>query len=406
MEKIELQARLFGSFEVMYNGRPLEFEGRRSGKAFVLLQYLFFRHDSGASRTELMDVICSNRIFENPAGILTNNIYRLKNILGESELPEGKYVVSRKGRYQFTPELCITTDVELFEAACGKARGTGNAEDYKNALSLYTGGFLPELMDEQVWVRHENSRLEKLFIQTALECCETLKQSGRTDEIPAVCTGTLAFYPESEELHVYKIEALYELKRYDAAIAAFEESKALLFELLNLPVASKLRELYTKLSGALKGKAASIKDVGLFLMEPEPERGVYYCNFLAFVDCFRYTMRVSTRFGQSVYLMLCELNVRDTQTDTLESRVAECAKILENAIVYRMRSSDLYTQYSKTQFLVMMQGITRADCDSVMQRITDNYDRAYKGRGIRAKCSVLPAAEKARPGAKYARKTQ
>ncbi|NLT15161.1 MAG: hypothetical protein GXY05_12545 [Clostridiales bacterium] len=104
-------------------------------------------------------------------------------------------------------------------------------------------------------------------------------------------------------------------------------------------------------------------------------------------------LRVIERSGQSVFLMLIDLV--DTKGNMPEQgkTLADAAACLSEAIRLSLRRGDLYTRYNASQYLVLLVGTAIENCTPISNRITSNYKKLFKGRGIHTKYSVLPAGD-------------
>ena len=109
------------------------------------------------------------------------------------------------------------------------------------------------------------------------------------------------------------------------------------------------------------------------LQEDEPARGAYYCSYPSFIDVYRTCSRMLERTGQSAYLLLYWLT--DSHGQVLEDaqKAAQAAPKLKTAISCSLRRGDVFTQYGRDRFLVILMGTNRENCDLVDRRIVRKY---------------------------------
>ena len=66
-----------------------------------------------------------------------------------------------------------------------------------------------------------------------------------------------------------------------------------------------------------------------------------------------------------VYLMLCTLEDEEGRQVQSETKMNKYSRQLKKCVGESIRYSDIYTSYGKVQFLIMLIGIKREDCEIV-----------------------------------------
>lgn len=113
------------------------------------------------------------------------------------------------------------------------------------------------------------------------------------------------------------------------------------------------------------------------LREPEPVSGAYYQDFENFEILYRYIERMMKRSGRNAFILLLTLSSANGSMPDYDNRAAQM-KLLGNCIRSSLRISDIYTQYSSSQFLIM-----NIDSDiRYSEQIADRVRKAfYLGAG-------------------------
>ncbi len=144
-------ARFLGGFALYYNDREiLVGMGLRSKPAQCLL-LLLKAGDEGVERKELLGLV---KAVGNDQKRQLNNLYQhmhvLREMLPDLGLPEGRYIVLRKGRYYFTTDHRVGTDLGELDSLIGRLKSEGltageRLELCKAYCKSYGGELLPQL---------------------------------------------------------------------------------------------------------------------------------------------------------------------------------------------------------------------------------------------------------------------
>ena len=84
------------------------------------------------------------------------------------------------------------------------------------------------------------------------------------------------------------------------------------------------------------------------------------------------------RNGQSVYLMICSLTDSKGRPMEKGERLEVYSQKLQQAIKGSLRRGDSFTKYNPAQFLILLVGTSRENCDLVFRRIADRFAADHK----------------------------
>lgn len=151
MEKTEseIYVRFFGKFCISYKGRQMCFGRNKSSNAVRLFQMLIICQNTGISREQLIEQLFVGHSVSDYANSLRVSAYRMKKMLADFGMPKDEYCISKDGVYRWNPNICVQTDVGLFEEYLKRAEEEENSEKKAKWLcmtcELYKGEFLEEL---------------------------------------------------------------------------------------------------------------------------------------------------------------------------------------------------------------------------------------------------------------------
>jgi hypothetical protein len=105
----------------------------------------------------------------------------------------------------------------------------------------------------------------------------------------------------------------------------------------------------------------------------ETERGGYFCSYPVFRGIYQASIRIMKRTRVPVYLMLCTLEDEEDRQVQSETKINKYSRQLKKCVGESIRYSDIYTSYGKVQFLIMLIGLKREDCEIVKKRINRHW---------------------------------
>ena len=69
-------------------------------------------------------------------------------------------------------------------------------------------------------------------------------------------------------------------------------------------------------------------------------------------------------------------------------KLEEMSERLHRAIQNSLRTTDSFTKYNRSQFLVMLVGTNEENCQIAINRIVNNFSKEHKSWAHRLECSV------------------
>lgn len=207
--------RALGGFQVLRGDQEVRERDWRSIKARHLLQLLLIERGRMLSRDQIMDMLWPGLDGDSASNNLRVTISRLIKAL-EPDRPEGAptyYILQQGDTYGFNVDSDHEYDVATFVQAVERGRRAlqrnqyGEArEAFQQAVTLYTGPFLPDSLYED-WSVVERERLGLLFNDAALSLGRLLFEEGRYREAITLGWRVLEYDKAQEEAYQLLIRA-------------------------------------------------------------------------------------------------------------------------------------------------------------------------------------------------------
>lgn len=355
----------FGGFALSFDGLCLRDDGSRSRKVWNLLSYLILNRERDLGVAELYQLLWQDKDEENPYGALKTLVFRVRRLLEEAGFPATAMVLSSKGIYRWNPQLSMKVDGEEFEhlsklcLAEAFDMETGK-EQWKTALSLYKGEFLPGAGDA-AWMKEKRVFYSGLYKRLVRKVCLWLLETRQYKEAEQIADAGLSLYEYQEEFEGCKILAL------------------------------QFKELYHLVSTSHLEEPKPFEDIAAELSEPEipTEKqtenrfGAYECEYSVFKRLFWLERRAVARSGESVYLCLLSIERPDggkMKADVLGRAAGRMKMVIQGSL----RASDIFSRYSVSQYVVLIPAATYENCEAVMARITRAFNKGYVRKDVAA----------------------
>ena len=350
----------------------------RSVKLLHLLACLLYHHGEMVDRSRILAMLYGEDHGETACNNLRAVIFRLRKVLKKIGLPDGDYILSRKGTYGWNEKLCpLEIDAEIFGAQAGKALAmedgkTGEKiQALMEAVSHYKGSFLP-LFENETWVIQE----ELKYRENLGECMEVLYRllagQGREKEILPICTSLLSVVPD-EKWYLLQIRAFLSMKEPTLAYRVYEEAVKVMVDTLGRQPSPEFISIFRSINKNPEKSLETIGNIREMLDDRVVPGRAYYCSFPSFIDAYRVSGRLMQRNRCLSFLILCTVTTSRGHIIKNKSKLEKISGQLKEAIMESARSSDMMTSYSLSQYLLLLNGITREGCSIVTGRIDQKF---------------------------------
>ena len=369
-----------------YQGQPLLLGKSLSSKMLHLLMLLIYSRGEGIRRTRLLEQLYGDSDIEQAANSLRAMIFRLRKSLVAAGLPDGEYISTKGGIYMWAAEhVDVELDVEVFQkqvmAALEEKDPLKEVELLEEACRIYKGEFLP-LMIADEWVASANWKYQELYFKVLRELSRLLKKQNRYAELLPYCEQALSRYPY-EEWQLVKLECL--TVEYYEQIAKESQQE------YGIRMSEEMMEHYRAIRNMIQYEMNNIEEIQQHL-RPDPNVfGATRCDYLTFIDIYRYIVWVLGREDTRAHLVLFTLLDRDGEPLESSEQLEEVRQRLERSIIRSVRRSDLYTRYGKNQFLVLVTSTDQDGCKIAADRVCRNFRAVNRRRKIDVYYACRPA---------------
>lgn len=387
--------QMLGGFSMTYQGQPLLLGKSLSSKMLHLLMLLIYSRGEGIRRTQLLEQLYGDSDIEQAANSLRAMIFRLRKSLGTYHgLPDGEYISTKGGIYMWAAEhVDVELDVEVFQkqvmAALEEKEPLKEVELLEEACRIYKGEFLP-LMIADEWVASANWKYQELYFKVLRELSRLLKKQNRYAELLPYCEQALSRYPY-EEWQLVKLECLTAMKEYKLAVEYYEQIAKESQQEYGIRMSEEMMEHYRAIRNMIQYEMNNIEEIQQHL-RPDPNVfGATRCDYLTFIDIYRYIVWVLGREDTRAHLVLFTLLDRDGEPLESSEQLEEVRQRLERSIIRSVRRSDLYTRYGKNQFLVLVTSTDQDGCKIAADRVCRNFRAVNRRRKIDVYYACRPA---------------
>ena len=384
--KDRLQVRTLARFAVSWNGKIIVGGANYNESQFVyLMQMLLHAGRAGVSRSALEEVLFEARDVSNTRHAIQSIIYNAKKKLRQAGLPDVNYIEQREGIFYWTDQIPVDEDAARFEALYHQAQESEVLEErlrlYLEACYTYTGEFLAPQAGI-LWIAQEARRYHALFCTTMEQISELLRvlQDYKTMEEVGRYASMIDPLANWETL---TMEALAATGKYEEAIRLYDQTAALYMSEQGLRPSKRMMELLSELGTKMQHTHEVLDEIQAHLSgRIESGKGGYLCSYPVFQGIYRLVERMLERGGQSIYLMLC--TIVDSKGNPMRdgNMLEELSARLGESIQESVRHSDVITQYSRGQFLVLLVNTTLENCTVVQKRINQSFMQRRQRTGV------------------------
>ncbi len=377
-----LRVHMFSAYSMEFDGQPVNIMRGSSTKVLQVFAMLLLAGDKGLPKRELIGNIYGQgqERGADPNRNLNNLLYRLKKQLTVWGM-EGATVNLEGGFARFEADFPVEVDALMFEQKTiqalenesGMENRLGLLED---AMELYTGDFLEEYCTE-LWVIQKDQELKRLYFKAAELLGEEYRQQGNLLKARDVYHNASLLFP-FESWQLAEIDCLIALKDYNGAYAVYQNTERLYDEELGIMPSTEYKDRLEIIEKNSLRPVRRLSDIAESL-RGDPDDGAYYCYYPDFIDSCQILSRIAERTGQSLFLLLCTWSSRggagrpESEKRQEEERQME---ILKETISRVFRKGDIYTKYSRCQYLIILSGTGRENGVRAFERLY----RAWKKR--------------------------
>ena len=394
-ERPVIQVNTLGGFSLTLGEKNMGDNDNRSRKAWSLLCFLIMNRKKELGIGDLFAAIWPDESQDNPYGALKTLVFRVRKMLEAAGFPAQELLVNRHGTYAWSSEsLGCRVDAERFEELCHLVLDPGRPmagvyAEAMEAVALYRGYFLPKSGDES-WVIPISAYYHSLYQKVVCRTATYLTGEKRYEETVDLCRRAVAIDPYDEHFYYHLIYASFLEGRQEEALKLYNETTEMFYRDKLITPSESFKELYRVISSRERPALAQLDQIQRELGEAiSGQDGAYLCEYAVFKRLFQIEQRGVERSGDSIYL--CLLTVSDRQGRMLRPEIQSRAmERLKQSVKCSLRSSDAFSRYSVSQYIILLPTTTYENGERVVRRILGNFNRNYVRKDVAINYSLSP----------------
>lgn len=378
-----LKINMFGGLSVFYGDKVIVEHASRLNKPLELLALLILQQDKVLSNEQMMEELWGIDTLDNPVGALKTAIYSLRKILEQAS--DDDYIIMENGRYKWNKEIRMELDVSLFEEMTSKIFAPKTDDETqlklgKKAIALYAGDLLPGLSDRQ-WMMGYSNLLRQNYLKVVTNTSKLLMATENRDnyeEVINICNKAVLLEPLQEELYRCLFEAMKALDMKQGILNYYPIVSNLFYDELGERLGPELHEIYmwaSEGSNQAKEDLWQVKrDLAEITQDASPVRGAYYCHYEMFKHMYQMVARSAERAGNMMVVMLITITTKPRRV-LPKQQVANAMLVLKGVVKDILRKGDVFSRYSRNQYILMLPMNELDDAEVVERRILEGYDK-------------------------------
>ena len=395
-----LYVKTLGGFSLRYShlgGPKTELSEQDSGseRQQAFLQYLCVSHQRRIPQEEIIDVLWGDDEISNPTNSLKTLLHRTRLALERMGFPDGKKtLVCRRGSYTWDPELIIQVDLEEFDTLCARFDAGRTGEEGLTAawqaLELYQGDFLPQAA-ASLWALSPRTYYHSKYLRLCCDTANALWQMERLPEAIEICRRATDMDPYDEGCQMLMMRLLHASGAKQVVAQYYNNMSALLMSQLGVSPSQEMTALYHELNAPEQSQELDLRTIrSIVLGEDTGERGAYCCDYYIFQNICRLLARATARSGQIVQLGVITLFPLRGDRLSLSQRSAAMGD-MKTVIQSNLRSGDIFTQFSLTQYLLLLPKASHENGSMAVNRVLDAFGKTKSRVIAKPQFNLLPA---------------
>lgn len=242
------------------------------------------------------------------------------------------------------------------------------------------------------WSVIQAVRYKQLYEGALKMLCSLLREQRQYETMLAAVDRAARLYPY-DEWQVEKIECLNALNRKKEAYDLYFDTARMYQEELQIDMPAEMRQQISHLSHEYKSQEQMAMEIMAQLETPEEEKGANYLSTPSFRATYQFSLKNGKRTEQPVCLLACTLESLKEEIFEDPKDLEAAAQILHTTIRDVLRQSDSFTRYSDCQYLILLVGAKREQCDVIFERIRKLFLKKYKLEDYDLSYDIISASE-------------
>ena len=377
-----LKVRMLSAFSMEFYGQAMNMIRGNNTKLIQLFAMLLLGGSKGVTKRELIDNIYGGgqewRSDTNKS--INNLLWRLRKQWDAWGM-KGANLVFDGGVCRFESDFPVWVDVTAFRQKAEEAlayRGDDEAlrlAKLEEAAGMYTGSFLDEFCTE-LWVIHRERELKQLYGRVIRTLGGEYERIGDLPKARSLYHDAAVLFP-FDSWQLAEIDTLIAMNDYNGAYELYQNTERFYDEEMGVMPGQEYVKRLEIIEEHMRRRVRRLSDIVVPLRE-EVADGAFYCSYSVFFNFCQILARLVERSGQSMFLLLCTWNspVRGGKSPLEENSLEEEQMALLKDVIGRVfRKGDIYTKYSRCQYLVVLTGTGRENGAKAFDRLHTTWKK-------------------------------
>ena len=176
---------------------------------------------------------------------------------------------------------------------------------------------------------------------------------------------------ENEVLFIKKMNAYYHLKETDRALKYYQELMNSYYLFYGIETAPQIKELYQKCLDERPQVQLDTISIEDFLESSDTLKGAFYCDFYVFKRIYQLNFADTRSSDHKRALVMLTLSGQSSE----ENAMSEESQRLKDIMMKNLRKSDIFSQYSTTQYFLIIEAPKTGGIETAIERIIRYFDR-------------------------------
>ena len=179
-----------------------------------------------------------------------------------------------------------------------------------------------------------------------------------------------------ETLHLQLMNALVKTCRNHEALMQYKHVTNLHFRYLGVQPPEGIQEFYKQIMQAGNTLEMNIDAIREELQEYGEVSGAFVCEYAVFKEIYNLQMRNLERLGSSMFIALLMVSSMDSKPLN-PLKLNDVMKGLLKVLTANLRKGDTITQFSPTQYALLLPTVDYDSGKAVMERLKRKFYQAY-----------------------------
>ena len=382
----KLKINTLGGFKVSYGDKSIGTSQSKGNakKMWMRFEYLLINRERTVSQEELINILWADAEVANPLNSLKVLVFKLRKEIDSLGFYPGKEVIlNAHGAYSFNRDIPYEIDIEEFSEIFKKANADDLDDDRKldlllKAIDCFKGDVL-NITQGNSWYQALQTQYGNMYRDAVERAQNILTDKGEYQKIIDLCNDALRKQPYEVSYYYYLITAYTAMEDYDSASSIYNKVKDMMQHEYGAAPGVEFETAYKEMMKSRPNRNMSPEELTSEFAEKIDYVSSFYVEYGEFKQIYRLTARRMGRYFDSARISIYSLGIKKGASITKKDKEKHM-KILENALSFMLRQSDVFSRTGPTQFAALFTDVSEENAVLIADRIKDYFDKHKSNR--------------------------